>query len=116
MTRYIYYQRTSKLWLLAVWTNLGDIAALNFWILYKKISPQNSIIQCSFILQQIKNLRDGHMIQWKPVEHREVGQLLDGPNKRKMIGVERNCKTKQLLFAVIPQDRHANSVVVANET
>ena len=55
------------------------------------------------------------MIQWKLVEHREVGQLFDGPYEKRKICAERNCKRMQVLLADIAKDRHAKSVVVVDE-
>ena len=51
----------TRRWLLAVWTNLLDIAALNYRILYRKCS--NSLISWqNFILLHIESLRDAYRI------------------------------------------------------
>ena len=85
MARNYMTHAATRRWLLAVWTNLLDIAALNCWILYRKCSD-SLISRRNFILQPIESLRDAYMMKRRPVLQRRVD-----PGSERQSGKRKKC-------------------------
>ena len=65
MARQYTTHAATQRWPLAVWKNILDIAAINFWILYKKCT-QCTISRRNFMLQLVEYLRDAYVTKRMP--------------------------------------------------
>ena len=102
----------TRRWLLAVWTNLLDIAALNCWILYRKCSD-SLISRQNFILQLIESLRDAYMVKRKPVLQRRVDPGSEPQSGKQENVLDKIVKTIQLRFAATVAGQLVECAVMA---
>ena len=72
----------SQRWSFAVWTNILDIAALNSWVIYKKVTREK-ISRRDFILDLVKSLRTKYIVERTLLRPDPVSNDLPPPKRRK---------------------------------
>ena len=72
----------NRRWSFAVWTNILDIAALNSWVIYKKVTGEK-ISRRNFILDLVESLRTKYVVERTLLCPDPISNDLPPPKRRK---------------------------------
>lgn len=94
MARKYIVRAGSRRWSVHVFYNILDLAAINSWILYRKVTGIN-ISRHDFILQLVNDLcveRTTSAMTQRQESNSEISEQCTTNNKRRQCQVNRNCK------------------------